>query len=723
MTDDQLTTFLEKLTAADFARILSRMPDAGQFVPEGVPHLQRVFALLGYVRSSGGPGLDTLTRIVDDLLADQRRRDRHIQNYLEFFAVQMQSLAAETQFLSSKEKPDAVPLPLDVREFIIVPPSASEKLKPTTPTEPRIFRKFQDAFDEQGGRTLLLGIPGSGKTTTLFQFASAMAEAALADPAQPIPLFGSVHLWDHKTPLIQWVQEPIQKRLPEIDFANRSQLYIFDGLDELGGERPVDPEKPEGEKYDPRVQFLEAVAKQLPTAQVIISCRELDYEAIGKKAPLLGAVKLLPLTSEQIEAFLLTKNQPLLWDKLQADENLIELAQTPLLLYLLSGSAGTSGDVSALDTASLNTHTIFDFFISRMFAHESQKRKLPFTEEETRTLLGKLGAAMWDGWSLSTSLTMKTIRRVVRKQGLHFADFACSMHFLRSTANGYQFIHLKLRDFCTIPVFQEHLKAKSKSLRKRAASALGEIGDTSTVPALLEALKDTNGDVRGNIAVALGNIGDASAVPAIIEALKDSSEHIWEKSVNALAKIGEVAVPSLIEAYKDGNEDVRVMTVSALANIRNASAVPILIATLKDPNEDVRESVALALGNIRNASAVPALIEALEDTNEFVRGNVAEALARIGDKGSVPALVKALKDVHGYVQWRVAEALAKIGGAAVPALIEALTDPNEAVRWKAAVALSNIGDASAIPSLIEALKDTSELVRLTVKDALKKLRR
>lgn len=73
MDDNQLITFLEGLTPADLTRILARIPEANNQIPEGTPHLQRVSALLNYVRSSAGPGQKKLEEVVQELFPAQSK--------------------------------------------------------------------------------------------------------------------------------------------------------------------------------------------------------------------------------------------------------------------------------------------------------------------------------------------------------------------------------------------------------------------------------------------------------------------------------------------------------------------------------------------------------------------------------------------------------------------------------------------------------------------------
>ena len=81
------------------------------------------------------------------------------------------------------------------------------------------------------------------------------------------------------------------------------------------------------------------------------------------------------------------------------------------------------------------------------------------------------------------------------------------------------------------------LKDANKSVRGRAAWALGELGDARAVEPLMEALKDESENVRSGAAWALEKIGDTRAVEPLMEVLKDESENVRWGAADALIKI------------------------------------------------------------------------------------------------------------------------------------------------------------------------------------------
>jgi len=81
------------------------------------------------------------------------------------------------------------------------------------------------------------------------------------------------------------------------------------------------------------------------------------------------------------------------------------------------------------------------------------------------------------------------------------------------------------------------LKDKDSDIRRKAAEALGKIGDRRAVEPLIEALKDENWEIRSGAAEALRDIRDRRAVEPLIEALKDGDSDVRKAAKAALEKI------------------------------------------------------------------------------------------------------------------------------------------------------------------------------------------
>jgi len=227
------------------------------------------------------------------------------------------------------------------------------------------------------------------------------------------------------------------------------------------------------------------------------------------------------------------------------------------------------------------------------------------------------------------------------------------------------------------------------------------------------ALESEDGDVRRVAAFALGDLGDSKAVEPLIR-LYENKDGL---GAYAPARWGAVA---------------------ALGAIGDKRAVPILITALKDPNGTVRSYAAEGLGKLRDASAVEHLIQAYEEDKEKVsrfignkelRDNILTSLGEIGDVKAVDTLVGAATSSFYGNQECAREALGKIGAEATDSLLRILEEKEradrdpawiESIRETAAWALGNWGTSKAIPALQKAAEDESQKVCSAAEEALKK---
>lgn len=521
--------------------------------------------------------------------------------------------------LESQDTPEVVPPLIDVTVTLSPIPEA-----PGDPTAHRIFATLAEAFTYHAGRLVLLGRPGSGKTTTLWMFARGRVEVCLTDPTQPLPIFLKIDTWNRKTPIADWVRS----QMPDLPLQNVPLLYLCDGLDELGGERPVDLNQPEGERFDPRADFLRLAEEQFAHSQFVISCRSAEYEEIRSKMHGCGAVTLLPLDEGKIEEFLTSWDRLRLWETLQNDPNLMELARTPLLLSLLTSAIGADGIDTEQDLRHLNESTLFRFYFDRRFLHEERKfqaqspgQALPFDKVATQKLLGKLALYMWH-WSYDPLTTLDRIeaRFHLGAQADAFLDFACCMHFLRQSPDGHiAFIHLKFRDFCVIPALQQTLEDRSGDAQEETFGILFHLKEQS-IPTLLRAAEHNQVRVRRQACSHLAMLAvqaDPALQAALVQELPlfqrllDSGDMEVHKSIIALLiGLGAPAMPALLQALKAEGTPMRYFTAAVLAD-----NTPRIAPELHD---------ALAL-------AIPALTEALRsnERRHGIRPLTASAIARL----------------------------------------------------------------------------------------------
>ena len=118
------------------------------------------------------------------------------------------------------------------------------------------------------------------------------------------------------------------------------------------------------------------------------------------------------------------------------------------------------------------------------------------------------------------------------------------------------------------------------------------------------------------------------------------------------------------------------------------------------------------LGQLDDA-AFPYLIPLLTHSDNDVRWSAAWALRNTGDAEAIPYLIPFFKVSDLHACGNTAKA--------IPYLIPLLNDQDSDVRRNVAGTMGNIGEAEAIPYLIPLLKDSDRWVRMSAADALGKI--
>src|SRR5262249_48097143 len=125
---------------------------------------------------------------------------------------------------------------------------------------------------------------------------------------------------------------------------------------------------------------------------VVVTCRDAEYESLASKLLLGAAIAVQPLTPEKIDDYLASGGATLagLRAALAADSALQEMAETPLLLYVL---ALAYEGVPPTPFASLTTRQpVFAVYVERMLRRRQAGG--PWTPQQTRHWLAWLAGQM-----------------------------------------------------------------------------------------------------------------------------------------------------------------------------------------------------------------------------------------------------------------------------------------------------------------------------------------
>ncbi len=212
--------------------------------------------------------------------------------------------------------------------------------------------RIEDVFTAAGRVLLVLGEPGAGKTTMLLQLVSHLLAAAEADDGCPMPAVFSLATYANSRPLAEWLVEQlannyeVPRKLGERWIEAGGFVPLLDGLDEVdAAHRPACAEA------------INAFREKHPGVSLLVTARNRDYQALSTRLHMDKAIILQPLTPEQIDAYLARRGGKLdgLRASLAADRTLRELAQSPLMLSIMTLAATRPADDGRRDSRGATT--------------------------------------------------------------------------------------------------------------------------------------------------------------------------------------------------------------------------------------------------------------------------------------------------------------------------------------------------------------------------------
>ncbi|HET7463117.1 MAG TPA: NACHT domain-containing protein [Longimicrobium sp.] len=252
-----------------------------------------------------------------------------------------------------------------------------------------------EVFEDAGRTLLILGQPGAGKTIALLALAREWAGRAVRDPFAPVPVVFNLSSWSaSRRSIHDWMVHELAQHyrtgeeLARRWLKERRLLLLFDGLDEVVAERRA-----------ACVEAIDAFVHGCGIPGLAVCCRRDEYLELPVQLNVGGAVTLLPLTGEQIDAYVAAAGDGLSGVRSALTENagLRALAESPLMLNVITAAfAGVPAHELKFEDARTRhalRDTIFARYVERMYGRR-ERRESGFSWRKTDGSLRWLACGM-----------------------------------------------------------------------------------------------------------------------------------------------------------------------------------------------------------------------------------------------------------------------------------------------------------------------------------------
>jgi eukaryotic-like serine/threonine-protein kinase len=266
-------------------------------------------------------------------------------------------------------------------EFVDAPWKYRVEVSDAVSSGPLADRDVNTIYDA-AGLLLILGEPGSGKTTTLLALARTLLDRSGDDIKERVPVVLNLSSWKKKQPLAEWISDELSekyrvpRKIARFWLQRGYLLPLLDGLDEV--QTAMQPDC---------VAALNAFIDGSNPSGLVVCCRLNEYRWLPERLKLNGAIRLEPLSSEEVSNYLAASGPKLaaLREAVNTDPVLQELAQTPLMLSIMSlayqGAAGNELASQKRGSLEERRKQIFRLYVEQMF-HRKGIANLTFPKEK-----------------------------------------------------------------------------------------------------------------------------------------------------------------------------------------------------------------------------------------------------------------------------------------------------------------------------------------------------
>jgi hypothetical protein len=315
---------------------------------------------------------------------DRRHRQRLMEQvYLDWIVgVLNQSLYKVARIeLGLADRSESVEHPLN--KIVRIADKAPHVVSPGTP--------ISQIFKQQGRSLLILGAPGTGKTTLLLELARDLLLGSERDRDQPMPVVFNLSSWAlRRAPIHDWLitelheRSYVPKKVATEWVDNEQILPLMDGLDEVAAEH-----------REACVKAINTFRCDYGLLPIAICSRVGDYQELGTRLRLHSAVEVQPLSRSQAEDYLRSAGDRLsgLCAAAANDSSLWEILETPLMLWVaMLAYPDAPPDFKPNVHSGDRRQQLFAQFVEAMLQRRGINER--FTASQTKQWLSSLASVM-----------------------------------------------------------------------------------------------------------------------------------------------------------------------------------------------------------------------------------------------------------------------------------------------------------------------------------------
>jgi HEAT repeat protein len=599
-----------------------------------------------------------------------------------------------------------------------------------------------------GANIVIVGQPGSGKSTALAYLACQLARKAFSEGLlnHRLPLF--VHVLDLQVNRhFNEIHEPITEALnsytspltqPRLDRLVRSYLragqaiLIIDGLDGLTREEASET-----------LAWLSKLLNKYPDLQVVTATRAFD--TFGLEQLKFQTLAISAWDDESINQFF--DRWATLWQQhITPLQTLTPEVVDPLILAgWLKTQAGTVSPFEATlkawavfsgDSCSGDLASLMDWFVHRLTANTSNGYRA-LEQMAAHIILQERSYVPIDGLraqsrEFETMIPRQTLRSTEPAQNVienkHSSLNPKSTKTSGLVSSGSQLITLFVNQ--GILICHQHSQIRFNHINFLTYLAGHAFAADESVTLLLGQLSWFGKWLT------LGFAGRYSDLSEVVEnLLSKSKDDILASDLFEMARWVPItlksspwranilrAVTSLVhqQPFTDG---LAARALCALATSGDSSVTMIFRQWLKSDKNDFRRLGVLGCGFMKDTKAVPGIAQLLADPDQRVGKSACLALASIGNKAALDAMLETLTHGNEDMRRAAAEALVNHRSDGLRILMESVADEDLLVRRSVVFGFLRSGEPETIKILEKMVIDDKQwVVRNAASNALEVLR-